>query len=360
MFSHILAPLDGSPLAACVLPHVVAMARATGARITLLRALERPSTGLAGDVNPFAWQMQKLEAQTYLDEIAAQLLHTVDVPVKTDLLEGCAAAQIIEHAQRTDADLIVLSTHGEGGLSDWYTSSVAQKVMQRVGISVLLVRAWRLESSCEPARWGEQRYQRILAPLDGSTRAECALPIAATLAERTDTLWLVHVIPRPELFQRLPLTTDEEALLEQIGKRNQEQAERYFEQLQARLLPSCRTGILADHNVATTLHRFVADEQIDLVLLCAHGFSGQDRWAFGSLAQNFINYGETPLLIVQDMPVRTIGAIQAAAQSAVQQTRTALCAPQAERLSAHQSVSDGALSGATSLYRAEQSYAHAF
>ena len=232
--------------------------------------------------------------------------------------------------------------------------------MQRVGISVLLVRAWRLEPSCEPAQWGEQRYQRILAPLDGSTRAECVLPIATALAERTDALWLVHVVPRPELFQRLPLTTDEEALLEQIGKRNQQQAEHYFEQLQARLLPACRTGILANHNVATTLHRFVADEQIDLVLLCAHGFSGQDQWAFGSLVQNFINYGETPLLIVQDMPARTSGAIQAAAQSAVQPTRTALCAPQTERLSAHQSVSNRALARATSLHRAERNYAHAF
>ena len=126
----------------------------------------------------------------------------------------------------------------QGGLSDWYTSSVAQKVIQRVGISVLLVRAWRPEASCEPAHWGEQRYHRILAPLDGSTRAECVLPIATALAERADALWLVHVVPRPELFQRLPLTTDEEALLEQIGKRNQQQAEHYFEQLQARLLPA--------------------------------------------------------------------------------------------------------------------------
>ena len=44
MFSHILTPLDGSPQAACVLPHVVALARATGARITLLRVLERSGT----------------------------------------------------------------------------------------------------------------------------------------------------------------------------------------------------------------------------------------------------------------------------------------------------------------------------
>ena len=97
MLSHILTPLDGSPLAACVFPHVVAIARATGARITLLRVLERSGNSLAGHVNPFDWQMQKREAQTYLDEMAEQLLHTVDLPVTTALLEGCAAVQIVEH-----------------------------------------------------------------------------------------------------------------------------------------------------------------------------------------------------------------------------------------------------------------------
>ncbi len=154
MFSHILTPLDGSPLAACVFPHVVALARATGAQITLLRVLERSRSALEGHVNPFDWQMQKREAQAYLDEMAARLLHTLDLPVKTDLLEGSPAAEIVEYAQRTEADLVVLSSHGQGGLSGWHTSSIAQKVIQRAGTSVLLARAWRPEASCEPAQWG--------------------------------------------------------------------------------------------------------------------------------------------------------------------------------------------------------------
>jgi nucleotide-binding universal stress UspA family protein len=272
MFSHILAPLDGSPLAVCVLPHVVAVARATGARITLLRVLERASNDLAGDVNPFDWQMQKLEAQAYLEEIAEQLLQIVDLPVRTDFLEGSAAVQIVEHAQRTDADLVILSSHGRGGLSDWHTSSVAQKVIQRAGVSVLLARAWRPEAICEPSQWGTRHYQRILVPLDGSTRAECVLPVATALAEHTTALCLVHVVARPELFQRMPLTTEEQTLLDQIVQRNQQQATRYLEQLQARLAPTPRTHILAHDNAATMLHHFVAQEQIDLVVLCATAF----------------------------------------------------------------------------------------
>jgi nucleotide-binding universal stress UspA family protein len=359
MFSHILAPLDGSPLAVCVLPHVVAVARATGARMTILRVLERGGNDLAGDVNPFDWQMQKLEAQAYLDEIAEQLLHIVDLPVKTDLLEGSAAAQIVEYAQRTDADLVVLSSHGRGGLSDWHTSSVAQKVIQRAGVSVLLARAWRPEAICEPAHWGERYYQRILAPLDGSTRAECVLPIATALAEHA-ALWLVHVVARPELFQRMPLTTEEQTLLDQIVQRNQQQATRYLEQLQARLAPTPRTYVLANHSAATMLHHFVAQEQIDLVVLCAHGFSGQAQWPFGSLAHSFINYGETPLLIVQDMPRLSSGAIQSAVHSAVQPARTASVATPTERQLASQYGVNSAFSVVSHAAGIDLNHAYAF
>lgn len=360
MFSHILTPLDGSPLAACVFPHVVAIARATGARITLLRVLERSGDSLAGHGNPFDWQMQKREAQTYLDEMAEQLLHTVDLPVTTALLEGRAAVQIVEHAQRTDADLVVLSSHGQGGLSDWHTSSVAHKVIQRAGTSVLLVRAWRPEASCEPAQWGEQHYRRILAPLDGSPRAECVLPLATALAERADALWLVHVVTRPELFQRLPLSTEEQAFLEQIVARNQQQAQQYFEQLQARLVPTPHTHILTNHNVAALLHRFVAEEQIDLVLLSAHGFSGQAQWPFGSLTQSFISYGETPLLIVQDMPRCASGAIQTAIQSVVHPARTASVADPAERPPESQHGGPRALSATREAHGVARNYAYAF
>jgi nucleotide-binding universal stress UspA family protein len=109
------------------------------------------------------------------------------------------------------------------------------------------------------------------------------LPIATALAEHA-ALWLVHVVARPELFQRMPLTTEEQMLLDQIVQRNQQQATRYLDQLQARLAPTPRTYVLANHSAATMLHHFVAQEQIDLVVLCAHGFSGQAEWPFGSLA----------------------------------------------------------------------------
>jgi hypothetical protein len=108
------------------------------------------------------------------------------------------------------------------------------------------------------------------------------------------------------------------------------------------------------------LHHFVAQEQIDLVLLCAHGFSGQPQWPFGSLAHSFINYGETPLLIVQDMPRLSSGAIRTAVHSAVQPARTASVATPIERQLASQYGDNSAIAAVRYAPRADRNHAYAF
>ena len=54
--------------------------------------------------------------------------------------------------------------------------------------------------------------------------------------------------------------------------------------------------------VAATLHGLVEESAADLVLLCAHGHSGQRQRPYGSVATSFLTYGTTPLLILQDLP----------------------------------------------------------
>ena len=65
--------------------------------------------------------------------------------------------------------------------------------------------------------------------------------------------------------------------------------------------PPWTSGVAGEHVVAT-LHELIDREQIDLVFLSAHGYSGETRWSYGSTAISFIIYGTTPLLIVQDVP----------------------------------------------------------
>jgi nucleotide-binding universal stress UspA family protein len=113
------------------------------------------------------------------------------------------------------------------------------------------------------------------------------------------------VIRKPEMIQRLPLSEDEAALVEQVSERNRQVGEHYLKQLQTQVAMhgvELETHLLIHDNVMTALHDLVAEENADLVLLVAHGHSGEDRWPYGAIATSFIAYGSTPTIILQDLP----------------------------------------------------------
>jgi nucleotide-binding universal stress UspA family protein len=174
---------------------------------------------------------------------------------------------------------------------------------------------------CQAGHWDAVHYQRILAPLDGSQRAESVLPIAAAVAQAHHAeLILAHVVTRPEMVQRMPLTAEDLALADQLVERNQTQVMRYFEQLENRLEPKPQTYLLVNAHVTATLYKLVEQQQVDLVLLSAHGTSGQNQWPYGSIVTSFIMYGATPLLVVQDLSLQEIAPTQA--ERATEQTQS--------------------------------------
>ena len=299
MFKRILVPLDGSELAEGILPHARAMASTFGACVTLLHVSETPPQA---SVNVFDWSLRKAEAEAYLVEQAASF-QRAGLRVEYRLLEGPAAPRIVAYAEQQKIDLIVMSSHGRGGLSRWNISHIAQKVLQQTSSSILLVRAEH--AGLEPA--ATARYGRILAPLDGSRRAECVLPVANRLmAQQGTKLILAHVTSRPFIFNRLLPTTEEREMVVQLARHNNARAREYFEELAARLVPEMGSGVETllpvSDNVALALQNMVADKAVDLVLLSAHGHSAQGQWTFGNVVTNFVFHGSVPLLVVQDLP----------------------------------------------------------
>lgn len=317
MFDHILVPLDGSTLAECVIPHSVALARAFDARLTLVRVLEEaPTNGHAEPIDPIEWNMDKAQAESYLDEWASRL-QGAELDVETVLLEGQPAQRIIELADIRDVDLIVLSSHGRTGLHSWNISSVVQKVILRARRSLMIVRAYESRNGSTNGRLNGVRYKRILAPLDVSQRAECAVAPAAKLARSYDAqLVLAHIVVKPEVPRRTPLTDEERELVERLTERNREEAAGYLEQLQSRLADGLRLAgvqreLLVHDDVTVSIHRLVDDKNVDLVVLSAHGYSGQSRWPYGRVTTNYVLFGSRPVLIVQDLPPDEIAPMRA-------------------------------------------------
>jgi nucleotide-binding universal stress UspA family protein len=303
MFDPILVPLDGSQLAECVLPHVAAVARSFDAEIILLRILEKNQAGASAQLfDLLSWQINKTRATQYLEKTQGRFQES-GLRAKTTILEGLEAEGITEFAQNQQTKLIVLSSHGRNGVTQWGLSNVTQKIVLNAPTSLLIVRA-RL-SGVTPET---TVYRRLLVPLDGSQRAENVLPVITHLAHfHQAQIHLVQIVQTPEMARQLPPTPEDLDLATRLVARNQAEAGLYLEQVKSRSYLeglNIQTHLLTTQNAAVALHQLAEQEQIDLVVLSAHGYSGNHQWPYGSMVNNFILYGKGSLLIVQDQPAK--------------------------------------------------------
>lgn len=298
MFHHILVPLDGSPLAECVLPHVLTLTQAFGADATLLRVMElRPRGEQGTPIDPLHWRLSQAEAEAYLAHVSG-CLRSLGVPVETAIIEGHPAQEIIGHVRSHDVDLVVLSSHGSTGVGDWNISSVARKVIQLSRVSVLMVRAHEREGDELKAA----HYDKVLVPLDGSQRAEHVLPYATALARHQEAQLLVaHVVHEPEMARVASPTQEDLDLVRRLVARNVELATQYFEDLRPRLAVELDSRILVGANVARTIHELSEQESISLLVMCAHGSSADVMRPYGSVSMSLVEYGNKPILVVQDI-----------------------------------------------------------
>lgn len=308
MFKRIILPLDGSKLAECVLPHLVAISRNYEPDVQLIRVLE--PFGVSARmrmIDPVDWQIRKAEAESYLNNIAEQLKN-VGLRISTHLYEGKSAEQTIEVAHSWNADLILMSSHGQSGISPWNVSSVVQQVILHANRSLMIIRAYQpvVEDLASLS------YHKILLPLDGSQRAELPLRLAESLARAHGSeILAVHVVRQPELPRRTSASQEDLLLVNQLTERNRTEALKYMEDLTSRMTMPAQMKLEVSPSVSRTLHQIADENDVDLTILSAHGYSGDTRWPFGSVALGFVVYGGTPLLILQDLPTDRIEPTQA-------------------------------------------------
>lgn len=299
---HVLAPLDGSPLGECALPWAVAVAEAASARMTLLRVLEVPEARDANGRHRDAveWELKRAEARSQLAGLDGHV-RARGLTSAVEILEGRPAEQIINFAAAHQVDLIVLSSHGEGGLSRWTLSSTALMVVTRAHSSVLVVPA----HAAEGLRIGDVRLARIMVPLDCSPRAECILPLAVALARaHAAELILAHVIPEPEMPRRMAPSPEDLALAAEFTERNRLAGEEYLCTLRERLAgQGLRVGMRTTvSSRRTAAIRDLADQAAaDLIMVCAHGRSGEVSERYGSVAGRLLADSNRPILVFQDL-----------------------------------------------------------
>lgn len=151
MFKHLLVPLDGSELAETALPMALAIAERFDSKVTLLQAVHLPrftneDRTLVDLYLNLSQEMQQ-EAEAYLQAKQKVLRATGYSANYHIVVEKAPADAILLAADELGVDAIVMSTHGHGGLARWVFGSVADKVLRRAHVPILLTRIPPLEEA---------------------------------------------------------------------------------------------------------------------------------------------------------------------------------------------------------------------
>ena len=284
MLSTIIVPLDGSDFSSRALPHATVLARSSGAKLVLVRVLAHRAPGSAID------ELEAIQAALNLDAeaIRADGLRVETIvrrvhPVHADDVARAIAAV----ADGQQAELIVMSTHGRGGLGRWVYGSVADSVLQQSTTPVLLVSPH--VDSPPPT----DRRLRVLVPLDGSDLAEEAIKSADLLAGSLDTeltvLQVVELLSYP--LNYLPYDPDAELC-----------AARQYLQTQVDRLQARNKRVTARATIGNpswVVAQVAREVEADVVVMATHGRTGLDRLVLGSVATATLQRADVPVLLVR-------------------------------------------------------------
>jgi nucleotide-binding universal stress UspA family protein len=301
----IVVPLDGSRLSEQALPLAVALAERARATLRLAQ-VSTPAVPLSATL-PLSPEVRQLyvslqrEARTsekaYLNAFADQLRNqSPALAITSATLQGPVAEALLEYVRQSRSDLVVMTSRGHGGLRRLWLGSVADAVIRRSALPVLLVRP---DESASPQPVLEN-LSRILVPVDGSALSEAILEPAKELASLAGAeLMLVEVI-QPLAS---PLETQSAAPLrfgvELTNLRRKEAAE-YLRNLAEECL---KVGVKSTYstplgsNVANTLLGLAESPTVGLVAMATHGRGGIKRLAIGSVADKLVRTAPRPLLV---------------------------------------------------------------
>jgi len=144
MYKKILVPLDGSKRAERILPHVQELAGRYKAKVIFLTAIEYTfAAGVEGSFIEFSekdFSARSKEAESYLKGISEKF-RKKDINTQNVLANGPAAERIIQVAEKENADIIAMTSHGGGGLTRVFYGSVAAGVLNRVDRPLLVIRS---------------------------------------------------------------------------------------------------------------------------------------------------------------------------------------------------------------------------
>ena len=300
MARTIMVPLDGSTFAEHALPVALGLARACGGRVHLAQAHEPPSIPASPDIlMPYDGEWDRSirdNEKSYLDSMANRVSERAGVTVRTELLEGVPAMALATYAREMELDLIVMTTHGRGGLSRLWLGSVADGVVRRSGVPVLLMRPTDEDVDYE-ARLSPNH---ILVPLDGSTLSRGIIEPAAWLGSLTGARFTLLRVTVPVPVLRGPGPMSEDGFAAKLIVEQEQHAQAYLDGVASGLRSrghEVETAIVNHVAPAAAILEFAAENAVDVVAIATHGRGGWTRLALGSVADKVLRGSVMPVML---------------------------------------------------------------
>lgn len=307
MYSKIIVPLDGSDLAERALPFAQFIAEALSIPMELVEAFNVLPPAVHNRSSRMALEKmlaeQRRRSERYLSQIQERLQPS-SYPLTTATLAGWPEQAIVDRAGEDPGALIVMTTHGRGGLARWALGSVADRVLHGVSNPVLIVRAAATE--IVPAK-----VRTILVPLDGSDLAETCLEHAASLAEGLQASVSLVQTTHTQSYYRSRMVgsavatgQSPDSWANDLMRDDAIEVTDYLTQVQGRLaaerpeLDRVETLHLRDDSPAQAIIDRT-ELQPTLIVMTSHGRGGLGRLLLGSVADRVMRHSNAPVLVIR-------------------------------------------------------------
>jgi nucleotide-binding universal stress UspA family protein len=290
MYRSILVPLDGSSFGEHALPFALSLAHRAGAQLHLAH-VHLPPAPRIGDANDA--ELRGYE-HMYLERLAQRIQARWEVPITTMLLDGPVAQTLDEYAITTQADLIVMTTHGRGALSRFWLGSIADTMIRHVPVPILLVRP----QEQPPDIAHEPAVKHILIPLDGSALAKRMLTHALALGQLVQAEYTLLQAIEPIITAygtEFYAVADNEQIIEPLRLRAQAYLDRIAEPLRAEGL-QVQTATVVEQ-AAKAILNYAQAHAVDLIALETYGRTELARWLVGGVADKLIRGAAVPVLL---------------------------------------------------------------
>ena len=300
MYRKLLVPLDGSDFGEQALTFACDIARRSGAALHLAHVHTLSNIIYVAGMPVIDAELQSLAQEherAYLEQTRERLTETTGLSIACANLssDGSVAGTLAQYIETHAIDLVVMTTHGRGGLERAWLGSVADALVRCSSVPLLLLRPGeRAPDMAQP------QFKRILIPLDGSALSEqILLPALAlgrlmqaeyTLLRAAEPFVMVGYTPLAQA-SRLDLKMSQEAL---------DEAQRYLDRVAARLHAeesTIRTHALQAAYPAAAILEEARRQDADLIAMTTHGRSGIARLLLGSVADKVLRGAALPVLI---------------------------------------------------------------